>query len=506
MCEGLRQEGHTRLPRGLHGISQVFRLYTNAINRKLAESLDYDSRSQLVQKALQIIVSAFPSHQTQWLPRENAMNLVDSILPDRSFHNSLYQGLVGEGLLVEDFIRIKQSEKQEFVHLGYERLADHLTAELLLEACQQRQVSETASAIEPTGQEGRLSSGVLESLFIQAPEKLKQELMDFLPSILKHWQWADAYASQLRPELGLRNRRWAQGRAHVESYGDPPVIVYAPEGRRHGNFFDPAYAEITGRPEWMWRFGKIHAQGRSLPKAERRWRELDSSMSSDALLMNVFCAPGVANSVTVRRALWIEGDEPPIFGWKARVPLASEQSDRTEVDMRLGLLLVEAKLTEGDFQTKAATVVEGYRDFDAVFERELLLRVELVTKRRREATEFPEDYSQEFSTEKFGSARETSPTSAAEVGYAGYQLIRNVLAAYAEGCSFCVVHDDRRPDLREAWFKVMAAELRVRLSVLTRQELAALLPEELQEFLDLKYGIARPGRQASPVDGHKLFD
>ncbi|MGB6743760.1 MAG: hypothetical protein WBE38_08880, partial [Terracidiphilus sp.] len=37
------------------------------------------------------------------------------------------------------------------------------------------------------------------------------------------------YAGQLRRELVLRNRRYARGRAHVESYGDPPVIVYAPE-------------------------------------------------------------------------------------------------------------------------------------------------------------------------------------------------------------------------------------------------------------------------------------
>ena len=64
-------------------------------------------------------------------------------------------------------------------------------------------------------------------------------------------------------------------------------------------------------------------------------------------------------------------------------------------------------------------------------------------------------------------------------GYASYQLIRNVLAAYAAGCSFCVLHDERRPDLREEWFQVMAAvksaEMRVRLKVLTWQELAALL-------------------------------
>jgi len=37
----------------------------------------------------------------------------------------------------------------------------------------------------------------------------------------------------------------------------------------------------------------------------------------------------------------------------------------------------------------------------------------------------------------------------------------------------------------------------VRLKVLTWQELAGTLPEELQEFLDLKYGIVRVGRVAS---------
>ncbi|MDR3773434.1 MAG: hypothetical protein P4L26_08820, partial [Terracidiphilus sp.] len=99
------------------------------------------------------------------------------------------------------------------------------------------------------------------------------------------------HARELRRELGARNRLWARDRAHVESYGDPPVIVYAPEeDGRHGNFFDEAYRAIAARPEWMRRFDKIHSQGRAIPKAEsgRRWRELDSSMSSDALLMNVF--------------------------------------------------------------------------------------------------------------------------------------------------------------------------------------------------------------------------
>jgi hypothetical protein len=337
---------------------------------------------------------------------------------------------------------------------------------------------------------------------------------------------ASWYASQLRQELGQRNKRYAHGRAHVESYGNPPVIVYAPDEGRHGNFFDAAYTAVAARPEWMRRFDKVHTQAaRSLPKLEldpsRRWRELDSSMSSDALLMNIFCTPGVVESARVRNALGIEGDPAPVFGWKARVPLSNGRFDRTEVDMHLGSLLVEAKLTEGDFQTREPALVEAYRDFDVVFDQELLPRVELFTARRKEPVEFPEDYSQEFESvvdttlpssilNEFQAlsasalaAEEFNSNRAAVLGYASYQLIRNVLAAYVTGCSFCVIHDERRPDLREEWFQVMAAvksaEMRVRMKVLTWQELVAHLPDDLQEFLDLKYGIVAPGKMASPI-------
>lgn len=197
ICVGLKDAGHTRLPRGFHGMSQVFRLYTDAINARLAGSLDFDTRSQLVQKALREFVSAFPSHHEQWLSRSDTMTLVDAILPNRTFQNSLYQGLVGEGLLVEDLIRMDNGDQREFVHLGYERLADHLTAESILDAVQQRATSKPSVQEPLTSEDDHLSSGVLESLFIQAPEKFHQELMDFAPTILSHWQWPDAYRQSL---------------------------------------------------------------------------------------------------------------------------------------------------------------------------------------------------------------------------------------------------------------------------------------------------------------------
>jgi hypothetical protein len=302
-----------------------------------------------------------------------------------------------------------------------------------------------------------------------------------------------------------RSRSYARGRLHAQSYGAQPVIVYEPDGLQHGNFFAPAYAAIAARAEWFRRFDKVHAQARSLPKSERKWRELDSSMSSDALLMNVFCTPGVAESPRVRTMLGVADAEPPDFGWKARVPFANGRFDRTEVDLKWGPLLVEAKLTESDFQVCKPELLDSYRDLDDVFERDLLPRAAIAVGRRRQSIELPEEYSQEeirvAPEEWHPHLWEVAPDCV--VGYAGYQLIRNVLAAHATEARFCVLLDERRPDLRESWFRVMAAvkraDLRVRLQILTWQELASVLPAPLQEFLGEKYGIIPPGHEPRPL-------
>ena len=124
-----------------------------------------------------------------------------------------------------------------------------------------------------------------------------------------------------------------------------------------------------------------------------------------------------------------------------------------------------------------------------------------------QASEFPENDSQEFESIVGDPALVTRVDPVfrppGKAGYASYQLIRSVLAAHATDSSFCVIHDERRPDLREEWFSVMtavkSAAMRVRLKVLTWQELAALLPAALREFLDRKYGVVAPGKTASPV-------
>ncbi len=320
----------------------------------------------------------------------------------------------------------------------------------------------------------------------------------------------------LRCELTLRARAWAKGLPHAESYGANPVVVFAPDGERHGNFLASSYASICKNQKWLKRFNKIHAQGRALPRPEdpaRRWRELDSSMSSDALLMNILCCPEVIASERVRSLLGIAAEAAaPEFGFRARVPLANAHFDRTEVDLIWGDLLAEAKLTEAGFQTARPELVLSYRDLNEVFDVDRLPTVALPAERQRMAAEFPEDYSQEevrVAPEDW-EPTEALPPRATTPGFESYQLIRNVLAAHALGKRFAVFLDERRPDLIEAWFRVLAAvrtaELRTRLLVLTWQELSAVLPEDLRRFLDLKYGIAAAGRVVSAVPGTSACD
>ena len=273
------------------------------------------------------------------------------------------------------------------------------------------------------------------------------------------------HAAALRRDLAKRAQKYAEaeGLPHCFSYGQPPVVCFAPydHGSRHGNFLQGSHKAIRANLAWRKRLEKVHTQGRwSLPSTERGcWMELDSCTSSDALLMNIFCHPALSRDGKVAALLGVEPGMTPCFGYKARVPLANGRFDRTEVDLRLGELLIEAKLTESNFQRAEKVLLTAYRDFSEVFDRMQLPQT--------------------------------------DDRYLSYQLLRNVLAAHALQCSFCVLVDARRPDLADAWYAVMKCvkpvALRTKLRISTWQEVAGAAPSKLRAFLAAKYGISSEG-------------
>ncbi len=356
-------------------------------------------------------------------------------------------------------------------------------------------------------------------------------------------------ASLLRRDLNARAHKFAHERKLVHDIApgpnqdtDPLIIFGRSELGPHGNFHPLSDLAISANPAWLRRLAKPHTASRHSPaRNDWPWRELDSAVSSDALLMNIFCHPQIFNGRTLAPAvadlLNVDRTAQPRFGITPGVPLKTMRkrratakpqtnrkqaskttrnpgapcpdsgtwalepptapspttdqtlTDRTEIDLQLGDLFVEAKLTESNFQTAAPRLTERYRDLETIFDPHRLPRKILYTPASHPPVE---DYSQlEEPTQSPTPSPPSSKSSRTVID--GYQLIRNVLAAYAAEASFCVLCDARRHDLIETWYSILSAihypTFATRLKLLTWQELATTLPHDLQQFLDAKYGI-----------------
>lgn len=275
-------------------------------------------------------------------------------------------------------------------------------------------------------------------------------------------------AAALRRELAARGLARADRCVCEVGYGRTPAVLYAEETAGvHGNFLRASYRRIVANPAWAQRLSKAYTGGDKLPRRGDRWRgELECTTSSDALLMNVFCYPGVLRRRGVCALLGVEAGLQPAFGVRAALPMHRGEIDRTELDMCLGTsscgsTLVEAKLTEGGFGKAAPERVLRYLGIEEVFDVAALPRV--------------------------GAA------------IAGYQVVRGVLAALGRDGRYLVLLDDRRADLKEICLRVLMAArteaVRQKLQLCTWQELAGTLTGPVQAFLAEKYGIeARPGR------------
>ena len=264
-------------------------------------------------------------------------------------------------------------------------------------------------------------------------------------------------AAALRNELSQRNAARAIAWAAEMSSSAVPSIVYAEnEAGEHGNFLPAAYQRIQQNPDWKARLAKVYTGSRFMPrKADRTRYELECANSSDALLMNIFCYPGATHRAGLCSLLGIAAGLRPVFGFRPEIPLKNGRQDRSELDLKLGSLFIEAKLTEGDLQTARRDLVQRYRDLETVFHVDHL----------------------PITNEKYRSC----------------QVIRGALAAHHHGASFTVFCDQRRPDLIEGCFAILSAvstaELRCRMRVVTWQELAHTLAPKVKIFLAEKYGI-----------------
>lgn len=202
ICEGLRNTGKRRVPRGFHGISAIFNLYLEATNNRLAAELDYNPNDKLVQKAFTKIARLLADQNDRRLDRAVATAAINDLLPRDEYERSLYRGLVSEGLLAEDMILRKKDKHEEIVFVSYERYADHAITDFLLATHLDRETPEVAFAeggkLAFLCDEGTFTrNGLLEAFCVQVPERTGMELPQLAPALANQWGLRDAFRQSL---------------------------------------------------------------------------------------------------------------------------------------------------------------------------------------------------------------------------------------------------------------------------------------------------------------------
>ena len=176
---------------------------------------------------------------------------------------------------------------------------------------------------------------------------------------------------------------------------------------------------------------------------------MQSSNSSDALLMNIFAYPNILENESLRNLLGVNQNECIEFGWN---PVFENETTKTEIDMKIGNSIFEAKLTESNFTKKSQNIVLNYPNVKQVIDLTVLYKGE-------------------------------------DVLY--YQLIRNLLTAYKYKGDFKLIVDESRSDLIRAFKKVKDAikteELKNRFNFLTWQEITEKLGDDLKKYIAKKY-------------------
>ena len=209
------------------------------------------------------------------------------------------------------------------------------------------------------------------------------------------------------------------------------------------NFHPDTFNNISKNLNYKNRLAKIHA---NVPG----FKEMQSSNSSDALLMNLFAHPKIKVWKSLRDLISIDQLDNIEFGWNP--VFTNETNHKTEIDMKIGNSIFEAKLTEKDFTQKDLTIVLTYSNVNNIIDLKDLTTNGIVSN---------------------------------------YQLIRNLLTAKKYGYKFNLLIDETRTDLIREFYKVKNAikikSLLDNFNFLTWQEIANSVGSDLKEYITEKY-------------------
>lgn len=224
------------------------------------------------------------------------------------------------------------------------------------------------------------------------------------------------------------------------------------------NFIPESFNNIIKHSNW---YKRTQKKLEKYPKI----LEMQSSKSSDALLMNIFCYPDFINWEKPKKLLQINNYNCMKFGWNPEFSYEKKKFEYlkklgkenefhpSEIDLKIGDSIFEAKLTEKNFGEKEIEIIQKYDGFELVFDETILKKT--------------------------------------DNKYINYQLIRNILVAQKYNYKFILLVDETRNDLIE-YFEttkeaVKNSKLKERIYYKTWQCIIKECEDKLSNYISKRY-------------------
>lgn len=186
-CDALEFEGEMLLARGLGGVTDIFRAYTDAVVRRVQRQLKVPPGRSAAAAALAGLAREMADIGRADVQIDRAEAIVRAVHPGRSADDDLLFQLENEGILAVDPMLTASGETVQAVRFTFERMGDHAVAADLLARSDGSGAATLCAAGTPLrdaldDDESWIVPGVLEALAVQLPERFGIELPD-LPGL-----------------------------------------------------------------------------------------------------------------------------------------------------------------------------------------------------------------------------------------------------------------------------------------------------------------------------------
>lgn len=196
LCEGFRRLGITSMPKGFEGISQLFELYLDSIEKKLSVLFSFSESLHLVRKCVDAFIDFKKTNEVRYVTYEQAIEAICTATKTYVLSHTFLDSLIAEGLFTKRIYHVNRKDFEE-VSLTFERFDDYYTARRFIDQNEEAIKDRTAFASKDKVKSYLNYSGILEAFSVLFPEKYSIEFAEGLQDEDKNYIVAEALTNSL---------------------------------------------------------------------------------------------------------------------------------------------------------------------------------------------------------------------------------------------------------------------------------------------------------------------